>query len=72
VRISELIEQLEALRRNEGDLDVIHRQGEMDDPYGVAEVKAVNVNRSQYGVSVYYDFPWDESTVTNARAVELA
>lgn len=67
MKISELIVKLATIADAEGDLEVLTRSGEMGDPDPVTEANVVNVNARDG----YYYIPWDQNTVTNAKAVEV-
>ena len=71
MKISSLILSLRSIQIRDGDLDVIHRVGEMNDPEGISGVKVVGADKSGTEASPWYYIPWDADTVTNARVVEL-
>lgn len=73
MKISELIAELETLRSREGDLEVIHRRGEMCDPEPVEQVLAVAALVRGSANSLWYSIPYpgEKGLITNTRIAEL-
>jgi hypothetical protein len=71
VKLSRLIAKLEALKAENGDLDVIHRVGEANDPYGIVDAVVIGADIHYYdGMQPDYYVPWGDE-VTNAQVVEI-
>ena len=71
MKISELVTKLNALRETEGDLDVVHEQGEFDDLYPVEEITTIEVDKTGEEWNDFYKVRPD-GRVANAKAVELS
>lgn len=71
MKISELVTKLNALRATEGDLDVVHEQGEFNDLYLVDKITTIEVDKTGEEWKDFYRVR-PGGRVANAKAVELS